>query len=50
VNLISKDFNASNVLLATEQDRYRISATGTLVLVSIDVQAANGSTTHLVLQ
>ncbi len=50
VNFISKEFNASNVLLATEQDRYRISSSGTPVLVSIDVQAANGSTTHLVLQ
>ncbi len=50
VNLISKEFNTSNVLLATEQDRYRISASGTLILVSIDVQASNGSTTHLFLQ
>ncbi|WP_296446100.1 hypothetical protein [Rhodoferax sp. UBA5149] len=50
VNQISKNYNASGVLTLTEQDRYRIAATGTPVLVSIDTQAANGSTTHLVFQ
>ncbi len=50
LNSISKLYNASNVLIATEQDRYRISTTGTPTLVSIDIQYANGSTTHLVLQ
>ncbi len=50
VNFISKVYNASNVLTATEQDRYRVSSTGTPTLISIDIQGANGSTTHLVLQ
>jgi hypothetical protein len=49
VNLIAKIYNASNVLTATEQDRYRISAVGTLTPVSIDIQYANGNTTHLIL-
>jgi hypothetical protein len=46
-NLISKKYNASNVLTSTEQDRYRIAADGSLTLISIDIQYANGSTTHL---
>ena len=50
INIISRVYNASNVLTATEQDRYRIGATGPLTFVSIDAQAANGSTTHLVYQ
>lgn len=49
-NLIAKVYNVAGVLTATEQDRYRIGATGALTLVSIDTQAANGSTTHLVFQ
>lgn len=48
VNLISKNFNASNQLLITQQDRYRIDAAGALTLLSIDVQASTTSTTHLV--
>jgi hypothetical protein len=48
-NLISKTYNASNVLTSTEQDRYRIAADGSLTLISIDIQYANGSTTHLVM-
>ena len=50
VNLIAKNYNAANVLTLTEQDRYRIAATGAPILISIDTQAANGSTTHLVFQ
>ena len=50
VNLIARDFNTSSVLTMTEQDRYRIAATGPLTLISIDTQAANGSTTHLIFQ
>ena len=48
-NLISKHYNASNVLTSTEQDRYRVAADGSLTLISIDIQYANGSTTHLVM-
>ena len=50
VNIIGRNYNASNVLTATEQDRYRSAATGPLTFVSIDTQAANGSTTHLIFQ
>jgi len=50
VNLISKTYNASSVLTGTEQDRYRIAATGAATLISIDIQYANGSTTHLIFQ
>ena len=49
VNLISKIYNTSGTLTATEQDRYRITSTGALAPISIDIQAANGSTNHLVL-
>jgi hypothetical protein len=49
INLISRNYNASNVLTATEQDRYRIDASGTLTPVVYDIQESNGSTTHLVL-
>lgn len=48
VNLIAKIYNASGTLTATEQDRYRITATGALAPTSIDIQYANGSTNHLV--
>jgi hypothetical protein len=48
-NLISKTYNASNILTSTEQDRYRVAADGSLTLISIDIQYANGSTTHLVM-
>lgn len=47
-NLIAKNYNATGTLTATEQDRYRIGATGALVPVSFDIQYTNGSTTHLV--
>lgn len=48
VDLITKSYNASNVLLSTEQDFYRMAANGTLTAISLDIQYANGSTTHLV--
>lgn len=48
VNVIAKIYNASSILTATEQDRYRINATGTVTPTSIDIQYANGSTNHLV--
>jgi hypothetical protein len=48
-NLISKSYNASGTLTATEQDRYRITSTGALTPISIDIQYANTSTAHLLL-
>lgn len=48
-NLISKSYNSSNTLTSTEQDRYRVAADGTLTLISMDIQYANGSTTHLLI-
>lgn len=48
VNLIAKIYNSAGTLTATEQDRYRITATGALTPTSIDIQYANGSTNHLV--
>jgi hypothetical protein len=48
VNLIARDYNASNQLLATQQTRLRIAANGTLTMVSIDVQYSTTSTAHLV--
>jgi hypothetical protein len=48
-NFISKNYNTSNVLTSTEQDRYRVAADGSLTLISIDIQYANGSTTHLIM-
>jgi len=48
VNLIAKLYNASGTLTATEQDRYRVTSTGTLTPTSTDIQYANSSTNHLV--
>jgi len=48
-NIITKAYNASNVLTFTEQDRYRVAADGSLTLISIDIQNANGSTTRLIM-
>lgn len=48
LNLITKSYNASSVLTSTEQDYYRISATGTLTPIALDIQYANGSTVHIV--
>lgn len=49
VNLIGKNYNAAGTLIATEQDRYRIAATGALTPISADILYANGSATHLVI-
>ena len=48
VNLIARIYNAGGTLTATEQDRYRIDAAGTLTPVSADIQYSYTSTTHLV--
>ena len=48
VNLIARIYNAAGTLTVTEQDRYQITATGTLIPISIDIQYANGSTNHLI--
>lgn len=48
VNLISKSYNALGTLTSTGQDRYRITSGGTLTPTSMDIQYANGSTTHLI--
>jgi hypothetical protein len=49
VNVITKLYNTSQILTATEQTRYRIDALGTFSPISTDIQYANGSTSHLVL-
>ena len=48
INITDKTYNTSNVLTSTEQDRYKVAADGTLTPYSLDVQYANGSTTHLI--
>ena len=48
INLIDRSYNAGGTLIATEQDRYRIDAVGTLTPVSADIQYSYTSTTHLV--
>ena len=48
INLIDRSYNAGGTLIATEQDRYRIDADGTLTPVSADIQYSYTSTTHLV--
>lgn len=50
VNFISQSYNTSNALTVTQQSRYRIASTGPLTLISIDVQFAVTSTTHLIYQ
>ncbi len=42
-NLISKSYNTSGTLTATEQNRYRVAANGTLTPISFDIQYANGT-------
>ena len=49
VNLISKTYNTSDTLLWTNQERWRISSTGVLTLLSQDIQYSNGSAMHLIL-
>jgi hypothetical protein len=48
VNLIIKHYNNASTLTQTLQQRYRVAADGALTPISLDVQFANGSTTHLV--
>ncbi|MDD4912448.1 MAG: Ig-like domain-containing protein [Sideroxydans sp.] len=49
VNLISKSYDIGGVLTATQQDKYRIKSDGSLIPVSLDIQAANGANQHFVL-
>jgi hypothetical protein len=46
VNLIAKFYDTSNVLQSTQQERYRINATGDITLISLDVLYAD--TGHLI--
>jgi hypothetical protein len=48
VNLISKGYDAASQLESTEQDRYRITSTGALTLISIDLQFVGPTPLHLV--
>ncbi len=50
VNVIEKVYDTSNALLYTEQQRSRITAGGTLTLVSIDSQFSTTSTSHFIYQ
>lgn len=43
VNLVTKHFDATNVLTSTTQVRYRIGANGALTLISIDIEGASGA-------
>ena len=49
VNKIIKTYNAAGTLIQTAQARARIAMVGATTPISLDTQAANGSTTHLVL-
>lgn len=49
VNLVTKQYDTSNRLLYTQQSRYRITTTGTLTSLSLDVLYSQTSTLHLVL-
>lgn len=48
INLIAKGYNASNQLLYTQQNRYRINTSGQLTAVSRDIQYSTTSTSHMV--
>ena len=47
-NVITRSYDVSNQLLATQQSRYRMTQAGTLTLTLIDVQFSTTSTIHLV--
>jgi hypothetical protein len=47
VNVISKNYDASNSLLSTQQSRFRIGTSGAFSPVSIDVQYSTTSAAHL---
>jgi hypothetical protein len=49
VNLVSKDYDLSNQLLLTQQNRFRMAADGTLTSISVDLQYSTTSTLHIVL-
>lgn len=49
LNVISKDYNAAGTLGQTAQSRYRMSRTGTLTLISTDIQAPGSAGVHLLL-
>lgn len=48
INQISKSYNTAGDLIRTSQGRTRIDTAGTLTRVSLDIQYATTSTTHLV--
>lgn len=48
VNLIARAYNLSNQLLFTQQSRYRLTSSGVLTPVSVDIQYSTTSSTHLV--
>lgn len=50
VNIVSKTYDASNTLTSTEQDRYRVAATGALDLISAETLLEGSSAAHLVLK
>lgn len=50
VNFITRRYDIGNSLQSTSQERYRISASGALTLVSADVQYTNGTSLHIVSQ
>ena len=47
-NIITRSYDLSNQLLATQQSRYRMAETGALTLASIDVQFSTTSSIHLI--
>ena len=47
-NVITRSYDLGNQLLATQQSRYRMTESGTLTLLSIDVQFSTTSVIHLV--
>ncbi len=47
-NLSTRSYDTSDQLLATQQSRYRMASSGTLTLMSIDVQFSTTSAVHLV--
>ena len=49
VNVISKNYNAAGELLLTVQNRYRITADGTLASTTIDMEYSNTNKTRLLL-
>lgn len=49
-NIILKFYTMADVLQQTQQQRFRVAADGSLTPISLDVQYANGSTTHLLMK